>query len=48
MDDPTNVAHGADYQYYLYDKPYSRIPAYLVGFAVPLVFGVGGKIQALQ
>lgn len=27
--------HGADYQYYLYDKPWSRIPAFLVGMVVP-------------
>lgn len=34
IDDPT-TPRGADYQYYLYDKPYSRIPAYLVGFVIP-------------
>jgi len=27
--------HGLDYQYYLYDKPWSRVPAFLVGLSVP-------------
>jgi peptidoglycan/LPS O-acetylase OafA/YrhL len=36
IDNP-GTPRGADYQYYLYDKPYSRIPAYLVGFAVPWI-----------
>merc|ERR1712178_640531 len=36
IDDP-RTPHGSDYQYYLYDKPWSRIPAYLVGLVLPWV-----------
>lgn len=36
IDDPRSP-HGSDYQYYLYDKPWSRIPAFLVGLVVPWV-----------
>jgi len=44
IDNPGDRVHGEDYQYYLYDKPWSRIPAYLVGFVVPwLLLWAKGK-----
>jgi len=47
IDDPTK-AHGSDYQYYLYDKPWSRIPAYLVGLAVPWLLAWAKRVYGLE
>lgn len=47
LDDPT-TPHGSDYQYYLYDKPWSRIPAFLVGFVVPWVLLWAKRVHGLD
>merc|ERR1712137_1158805 len=47
IDDPRKP-HGSDYQYYLYDKPWSRIPAYLVGLVVPWILTWAKRVYNLE